>query len=267
MALQYNTLYKHRRVTTLLLHCNNTYNHYNKQYLSTVTHPFKDTGRALPLKYRKSNNYNELYNNFEWNIPKYYNIGWDISDKHVEQGDGNKPAIIQVRSIDDNTPQICTFNQLKQSSNKLANILQHKFSIQQSECVGILSSQCIDTVICHTSIYKLNSIAVPLFVLFGQQAIAYRLNDSKIKLLFVEQNKFDEVVSMKQSGLLPLLQDIIVVDHDSNTTKTRHTNIQDCNIYYLQDLLQQSSNQYDCVHSLADDPAVIIYTSGTTGSM
>lgn len=241
------------------------YNKVTHKQFSThdnVHHPFQPTTRMLDLRYNQPNGYQSLYNQFQWKLPQYYNIGYDITDKHVKNGNGNHIAV-QYETLSNKLIE-CTFNELSTRSNKLSNILHNRFHIQQRDRIGILSSQCIDTVIIHAATYKINAIAVPLFVLFGSDALCYRINDSGINTLFVETNKFDEIIALKQDNKLPNLKYIVVCDIDNNSTKPY--NDPAMNIYNINTLIESSNKQHICVHSNINDPAVIIYTSGTTGS-
>ena len=39
-------------------------------------------------------NYTKEFNNWKWNIPKYYNIGFDVVDKHTNNENKNKIALL-----------------------------------------------------------------------------------------------------------------------------------------------------------------------------
>ena len=83
----------------------------------------------------------------------------------------------------------CSFGQSYDLSNRLGNALRHKLGLNREDRVAILMSQSIETAIVHMSVYKSGGIAVPLFILFGPEALEYRLQDSGAKVVFVEVRK------------------------------------------------------------------------------
>jgi acetyl-CoA synthetase len=113
-----------------------------------------------------------------WNVPQHYNIGVDVCDKWAD-GTG-RLAIIHEKSPAD--IQHYTFDQLKAYSNQFAHVLQNA-GVARGDRVGILLAQGIETAIAHIACYKLGLIAIPLFSLFGSDALAYRLSNSGARAL------------------------------------------------------------------------------------
>ncbi len=92
--------------------------------------------------------YEEVYNNFEWEIPEYYNIGVDVCDKWAHEKD--RLALIYVDP--DGREQRYSFWELKNMSNQLANALKAN-GIEREDRVGILLSQRPETLISHVVKY------------------------------------------------------------------------------------------------------------------
>ncbi len=67
-----------------------------------------------------------------------------------------------------------TYGELARKSNALANALRLK-GIGRGDRVALLLPQSFETVVAHVAIYKLGAIAVPLALLFGVEALEYRL--------------------------------------------------------------------------------------------
>ncbi|RZT94157.1 acetyl-CoA synthetase [Advenella incenata] len=183
-----------------------------------------------------------------WNVPQHYNIGVDVCDKWAD-GTG-RLAIIHEKSPAD--IQYYTFDQLKAYSNQFAHVLQQA-GVARGDRVGILLAQGIETAIAHIACYKLGLIAIPLFSLFGSDALAYRLSNSGARVLVTNT----EGVAKLGSIATPLLELKTIVDIDA-TQNTPAT-------LAFWPSLQQQPDSFEPVRTLADDPAVIIYTSGTTG--
>jgi acetyl-CoA synthetase len=183
-----------------------------------------------------------------WNVPQHYNIGVDVCDKWAD-GTG-RLAIIHEKSPAD--IQYYTFDQLKAYSNQFAHVLQQA-GVARGDRVGILLAQGIETAIAHIACYKLGLIAIPLFSLFGSDALAYRLSNSGARVLVTNT----EGVAKLGSIATPLLELKTIVDIDA----TQNTPV----TLAFWPSLQQQPDSFEAVRTLADDPAVIIYTSGTTG--
>ncbi len=188
--------------------------------------------------------YSQIQDEFCWNIPEYYNIAVDACDRHAS----DRVAIIYDK--EDGSHESWTFTDLKASSNRLANALQG-LGIGKQDRVAIFLSQSPILPIAHFATYKLGAIAVPLFTLFGSDAVLYRLNDSASKVIITDAAHVDMI--MDQKSQIPELKHVIVVDKKKPGT------------LYLDDLLLPCSSDFTPVQTKADDPAVIIYTSGTTG--
>ena len=110
---------------------------------------------------------------FRWRIPERYNIGVDACDRWAD-GSG-RLALLHLRT--DGGLERISFDALKAQTNRLANTLR-AHGIGQGERVGVLLPQVPEAAVAHLAIYKLGAIAVPLFQLFGEQALEYRLRDS-----------------------------------------------------------------------------------------
>jgi acetyl-CoA synthetase len=219
--------------------------------------------------------------------PEYYNIGADIADKHAANGKWNDSAIIYSDEMGHDFTM--TFGQLTQKSNQVANALVHRLGIQRGDRVALVVSQSPEAAILHAAIYKAGAVAVPLFVLFGPDALQYRLCDSGAKAVFVEPGKLDDVLSLVIADALPELRAVITAAplsaftpadpppltatgfaansaHDS-TPADAATGISctRAELLSLSSLIAPASCEFTPVLTRADDPAVVIYTSGTTG--
>ncbi|UCF82296.1 MAG: AMP-binding protein [Desulfobacteraceae bacterium] len=195
----------------------------------------------------KGKTYEEVYNNFEWEIPEYYNIGVDVCDKWAHE----KYRLALIYVDPDGREQKYSFWELKNISNQLANALKAN-GIKREDRVGILLSQRPETLISHVAIYKLGAIAVQLLTLFGPDAIEYRLLDSEAKGVITDIENLPKVMEMKDS--LPNLKMIMVVDAGK-----------DDNVLDFWKCVEKGSRDFTPVLTKPDDPALIIYTSGTTG--
>ena len=190
--------------------------------------------------------YAELIAKFRWAIPARFNIGVDVCDRQ----DPDKPALIF--EDDSGGVRAIRFGELRDLTNRFANALA-ALGLRRGERVGILLQQSPETAIAHIASYKSGLIAVPLFVLFGEDALEYRLGDCGASCVVTDLAQLPKVLAIRDR--LPALKTVIVVDgRGADGTADFH------------DLIGRASADFAPVDTEADDPALIIYTSGTTGN-
>ncbi|WP_018718935.1 acyl-CoA synthetase [Arhodomonas aquaeolei] len=185
---------------------------------------------------------------FRWRIPAEYNIGVDVLDRHADAAPGNTAII---HDLGDGGAEHWSFERLRADSNRLANALAG-LGLERGDRVGLLLSQRPETVVAHTAVYRLGGIAVPLFTLFGPDALAYRLGDCGARVLVTDAACAETVAALRER--LPALETVIVVGGDAPA-----------GMHAWRTLLDGASAAFTPVTTRAEDPAVIIYTSGTTG--
>jgi acetyl-CoA synthetase len=192
-------------------------------------------------------NYEEVYRSFEWRIPDKYNIGMDICDKWAD-GLGKTALIYENAS---GAVTRLSFDELKRLSNKLANGLK-AHGIIRGDRIGILLGQCPETAISHIAIYKIAGIAIPLFTLFGTDALQYRLSNSGAAAIITDEANLPKVMEIRET--LPDLKLVITISGDSYGI-AKNFGV----------LLEAGAESLEPADTTPDDPALIIYTSGTTG--
>ena len=141
-----------------------------------------------------------------------------------------------------------TFGQVLKNSNRLANALIGS-GVKQGDRIGIVLPQRVEAGVAHIAVYMAGAVSLPLSVMFGEDALQYRLQDSGAKVVITDGARRDLIESLKDS--CPELQ--TVIDCDSSATDGYAA------------LLESAKDQFNPANTLSDDPAFLIYTSGTTG--
>ena len=192
-------------------------------------------------------NYDEVYSSFRWQIPEYYNIGVDICDKWADQD--QHLALI----YEDEHGQVVryTFQDLKDLSSKLATGLQAA-NMGIGDRLGILLPQCPETALSHIAAYKIGAVAVPLFTLFGTDALEYRLSNSQARAIVTDADNLPKIMEIRDN--LPELKTVLVTGGKTYDSVQGFWNV-----------IEKGSAKFQPLNTRADDPALIIYTSGTTG--
>ena len=196
----------------------------------------------------RADHYDDLYRRFRWRIPARYNIGVDVCDRHADAGRGT--ALIHVGA--DGAVTEHSFADLKRASNRLANVLTAA-GLGRGDRVGILLPQRPETAVAHIAAHKAGMVSVPLFTLFGEDALAYRLGDCGAAALVTDRDSLPKIEAIRDR--LPGLRLVLVTDAAADGGWWRA----------LDRALAAASDGFAPLDTGADDPAVIIYTSGTTG--
>ena len=196
--------------------------------------------------------YDDAYNAFRWQIPDSFNIA-DVCCTHWAAQDPTRIALTHVSQ--DGMAADYSYDQLEQDSNRCANALA-ALGIERGDRVGVFLPQSPETLISHLAIYKLAAIAVPLALLFGPDALAYRVRDASTKTIITTPAGLEKLHDLVAAT--PELSSVIVVGADPMAAlpdwATR-----------FEDLLLRASAQFTAIKTAANDPALMIYTSGTTG--
>jgi acetyl-CoA synthetase len=190
--------------------------------------------------------YEEIADAFSWRIPARYNIGVDVCDKWAD-GSG-RLALIHKR--EDGEVHRYSFDDLKRLSDRLAQVLRGH-GVGRGERVGILLPQGPETALGHIAVYKLGAIAVPLFTLFGEEALGFRLSDSGAKALITDAAGAAKLTALRDR--LPGLEVVFSIDGAGEGAIDLHRE------------MSRAGDGFRPEDTGPDDPALIIYTSGTTG--
>ena len=192
--------------------------------------------------------YETLRDGFRWDIPERYNIAVDTIDRHAAE----RPLDLALVFEDEaGAIERLTFEDIRRASNRLANVLVG-LGHAPGDRVAILLPQAPETALAHLAAYRAGFIAVPLFVLFGPEAIEYRLADSGATALITDLADWPKVAEIRDR--LPDLRTIIVVGGGGVDGTLDFAAV-----------TAAASDTFATVDTAAEDPAIIIYTSGTTG--
>ena len=191
--------------------------------------------------------YGALYRSFRWQIPARYNIGVDVCDRWAEID----PARTAIFNLDaDGAVEEVSYGALREASNRLANALAAR-GIGRGDRIALLLAQGPAVAVSHIAIYKLGAIALPLAMLFGVDAIAYRLKDSGARALITNAQGLAKLAAGRDvaSGL----EFVWSIDGSADGAEDFHA------------VLARAASNFTPVATTPDDPALMVYTSGTTG--
>ena len=195
--------------------------------------------------------YEDLCRDFRWNIPPRFNIGTAVSDAWAEREPGR--VCLQHFSADGNHLSL-TYGELAARSSAFARGLAAR-GIGAGDRVAILLPQGFETVIAHVAIYKLGAIALPLALLFGAEALQFRLRDAGASAVVTNAFGFERLAAIRDG--LEALKLVVLADGREQAGTVPFTAVEED--------AGPRGPFFVPVDSGPDDPALMIYTSGTTG--
>ena len=170
---------------------------------------------------------------FDWRIPERFNVARGCCDDWAEA----EPDRLAIVDLSDGR-RAWTYGALRDASDRLAGVLS-RGGVGRGNRVAILLPQRAEVMVAHFAAMKLGAVSLPLFTLFGPDALEYRLRDA------------GAVAVVSDAGGLARLDGLDLPELALRL---------DCDAWDLSGL------GVACADTAAEDPAMMIYTSGTTGA-
>ena len=174
--------------------------------------------------------YEEACASHRWEVPERYNIAADVCDKHPR----DKLAMVW-EDFRGNERQV-SWGELQSLSARAANVLR-AHGVERGDRIAVVAPAPPETAAVFFGTWKLGAILLSMSVLYGDEGIRHRVEDSQAKLI---------VCSPDQADRMPddLVDEVLMLDED---------------------LLAGVDDHAETVDTAADDPAQLYYSSGTTG--
>lgn len=191
--------------------------------------------------------YRTLYEEFRWQVPAELNI----AEVCCVRWAGDKSRIAIYYEDEAGQTATVTYAALYEQACRLANVLQG-LGVQRGDCVAIVLPQRPETAAANIACFMLGAISMPLSILFGPDALEYRLQNSAAAVAIVDQAGYSNLQQARAT--CPALRHVISVSCDAADDLDWHAE------------LSKASRSFTVATTKATDPAVLIYTSGTTGA-
>jgi acetyl-CoA synthetase len=187
--------------------------------------------------------YDTLYNGFGWSVPTHFNMAQACCARWAHDEFATKKIAVYAYSTGPETT-FHTYFELQQQAHQLANTLRG-LGVVPGDRVAIVMPQCFETAVAYMAVLQMGAVAVPLSLLFGPEALGFRLQDSEAVVALCDPAAVGGMAHLRAA--CPALRTVLPVD--ANTTPWGG-----------------AAYDFQPVDTLADDAAVLIYTSGTTGN-
>src|SRR5215831_5185635 len=129
-------------------------------------------GLAIP-------SYEEACSTHRWVVPARYNLAADVCDKHPP----DKPAMVW-ESFDGSHREL-VWGELQDLANQAAHLFAAR-GVERGDRVAVVLPATPETAAVFFGIWKLGAILLSMSVLYGDESIRHRLQDSEARLLVTD---------------------------------------------------------------------------------
>ena len=202
-----------------------------------------------------------MHAGFRWRVPARFNIAQVCCTRWARQPATARRVAIAWEHEDGRSGRL-TYAQLQAQADRLSHGLR-RLGVQRGDVVALVLPQRPETAVAHIALYQLGAVAMPLSILFGPEALVYRLQDSRAVWALADESAIANVRAVRAVRAdCPALRGVITV---GDAALVEVAGLAPGGEVRWADVLAGSGRRFPAVDTRADDAAVLIYTSGTTG--
>ena len=157
----------------------------------------------MTLVGRNITGYDEAVSGFRWDLPERLNMATEVCDRWADT-DPERRAIIDLSG---GTCRDVSYGEHPDMADQLAHHLTAQ-GLSSGDRVGVLRSQSPWTAAAHIAIWKLGAISIPLFLLFGPDALKTRLADAGAKAVVTDADGLALLTPLRDD--LPALEMVLI---------------------------------------------------------
>lgn len=201
----------------------------------------------------------------EWFVGGKLNVAYNCLDYQVEQGRGDKTAIIW-ESDEPGEGRTFTYSELKTEVEKFANVLKG-LGVEKGDRVAIYLSMVPELPVAMLACARIGAPHSIVFGGFSAQSLRDRINDAEAKVLITadEGPRGGKPVPLKENSDealedTPSIQNVVVVQRTGGDI-----NFQEGRDLWWHELMEDADNECPAEEVDSEDILYILYTSGSTG--
>jgi acetyl-CoA synthetase len=195
-------------------------------------------------------NYSRLHAGFGWQVPEDFNIAQVCCTRWARQPGATKRIAIRAHA-ERAEASFLSYASLQDQADRLSALLV-RHGVGRGDRVAIVMPQRFETAVAYMAVFQMGAVAMPLSMLFGPEALEYRLQDSEAVIAICDESSIDNLDAVRAQ--CPALRRVIGVGAAARQA----------DLGYESSLAAHSAG-FEAVKTRADEGAVLIYTSGTTG--
>jgi acetyl-CoA synthetase len=202
----------------------------------------------------QADHYDSIYRNFRWQVPEYFNMAQVCCQRWAREKVAAKKIAVRAHNASAKASKdhpTLSYAALAEQANQLSHVLE-RLGVQRGDRVAIVMPQRFETAVAYMAVLQMGAVAMPLSMLFGPEALEYRLQDSEAAVAICDESSIDNVVAVRKK--CKNLRAIVGVGDASEQAEIDYT---------FECALMPTA--FELVQTKADEGAVLIYTSGTTG--
>src|SRR3569832_313345 len=184
----------------------------------------------------RGENYAAMHANFRWQVPAEFNIAQACCGRWARQADADERIAIRAHAADPQWSTL-TFAELQMMANALSNLLM-SLGVQRGDRVAIVMPQRFETAVAYMATFQIGAVAMPLSILFGPEALEYRLQNSDAVVAICDENSFANISEVR--GKCPALRQVIGVGGIAN----------DADVHYAR-MTSRQSGEFESVKTKA----------------
>ncbi len=208
----------------------------------------RDTRAAQP-----GDAYAAMHQGFRWQVDEYFNIAQVCCRRWAEaEGPGLATKRVAIRAHHERAKStFYTYPELQAAADALSHVLRG-LGVQGGDRVAIVMPQRFETAVAYMAVFQMGAVAMPLSMLFGPEALEYRLQDSDAVLAICDESSIANVQLVRDR--CPALRTVVAAGAATGQGDINYD-----------EALAGQQRPFPPVKTRADDAAILIYTSGTTG--
>jgi acetyl-CoA synthetase len=195
-------------------------------------------------------NHAAMHRGFGWQVPEQFNIAQACSARWAADASSARRVAIRAHGVAGEGAAL-TYGQLQERANRMSQLLV-TLGVHRGDRVAIVMPQRFETAVAYMAVFQLGAVAMPLSMLFGPEALEYRLHDSEAVVAICDESSIANVAQVRPA--CPHLRTVVAVGAaagQGDVDWDREAGAMDA--------------AFTAARTHADEGAVLIYTSGTTG--
>ena len=214
----------------------------------------QDSDKTAVESRNPPDHYAALHSGFCWQVDEFFNIAEVCCSRwaRAENGRQGTTKRVAIRAHSTGAKGLFhTYSGLQQAADALSHVLV-RLGVARGDRVAIVMPQRFETAVAYMAVFQMGAVAMPLSMLFGPEALAYRLQDSEAVVAICDESAIASVKAVRAQ--CPALRTVLAAGTAAGQGDVDYASA-----------VAAQQRAFTAVKTKADEAAILIYTSGTTG--